>query len=102
MTFFVPGVWPSGYLDAQRVDRGAGREEQRPEIAAAEGEVRGHLRRANDPEPGAVGCEDPGAARPRAKDPALDVHLHTVGDTVRLAGGRVGEATAAHEVAAGV
>ncbi len=58
--------------------------------------------RADDPEPRAVGREDPGAARARAVDAALDVHLHAVGHAVGLVGGHVGEDAPAQDAAVAV
>src|ERR1700730_2305949 len=79
------------YLDAHRVDRRAGGEEQRLEVGTAEGEVGRHLGGADDAEVRPIGGEDPRAARARAVDAAFHVHLHAVGHAIRLVGRHVGK-----------
>src|SRR5439155_71772 len=95
----VPGVRPARHLDAQGVDGRAGGEEQGPEVGAAERAVRRDFRSADDAEPRAIGREDPRAARARAEDAALGVHLYPVGHAVGLVGRHVGEDAAPDELA---
>src|SRR5437879_4922820 len=66
---------------------------------AAERAVRRDFRSADDAEPRAIGREDPRAARARAEDAALGVHLHPVGHAVGLVGRHVGEDAAPDELA---
>src|SRR5260370_22766020 len=75
----VPGGRLTGGLDAHRVDRGAGVEENGPEIGTAKAQVGRDLGGADDAEPRAVGCEHPRAAPPRTIDTALHIDLHAGG-----------------------
>src|ERR1700740_2421327 len=92
-----PGTIPRGrltrHLATQGVDRGASGEKDGLEVWSAKGEVGRDLRRADDAEPGAVGSEDPSAARAGAIDPAFDVDLHAVGNAIGFLGGHVREDT---------
>src|SRR5262245_42148810 len=76
----------AGHPDAQAVDRGAGRQEERAEIRPAEGDIGRHFRSADDPEPRAVGRENPRAARSGAVHAPLDVDLHAVRHAIDLVG----------------
>src|SRR6516225_4992012 len=98
----VPRMRLPRHLAAPSVDRGAGGKEDRLQIGAAKAEVSRDLRGADDADPRAVGCEHPGAAGAGAVDPALDIDLHAVRDTVGLLGRHVGKNAPPHHVASGI
>ena len=53
-----------------------------PVIRPTPGAVGRYFRQPDDPEMVALGIENPDSSRAGAIDPALDIHLHTVGDTI--------------------
>jgi hypothetical protein len=78
-----PGYPGAGGLHPHSVDGRPGRLQHRPIAGPAPGTVRRDCREAHDPQVVARGIKNPAAFRARARDPPFNIHLHTVGNTVR-------------------
>ncbi len=71
-------------LDAKRVDRATGGQEEGPQVWSSKGEIRRNLRSLDDSQMDSFGSKDPSSPWPRTEDVPFHINFQAVRHAVGL------------------